>query len=207
MATQSELVDRLFVRLSEMYGSKFAAAWDGQNLDGVKRTWADGLMGLSPQQVGEGIKRCLSREWPPSLPEFRSLCLPDFETLYLVGQHNPRSSALAYWAVQSFGYYEIRRSSWKTAGDRWTRICEQLIRDGVPELPPEPQKIEHKAAPADPALAHEAINRMRDMRGEIRDPLRWARKIMERVEAGEKMGSPVFEQFAREALGLPAAGA
>lgn len=202
MATQSELVDRLFVRLSEMYGSKFASMWDGQSLDGVKRTWADGLAGLSMQQIADGLKKCLSRDWPPSLPEFRALCLPDFETLFTIAQVNPRASALAYWAVQGFGYYEMRQASWRTARDRWTRICERLIADGIPELPPVPQQIEQKAAPADPARAQEAISRMRGIAGEVKDPLRWARKIMERVESGEKMGSPIFEQFAREALGL-----
>lgn len=62
-----------------MYGhrwrSNFGLADDG--------TWRKGLAGLTPQQIGVGLVKCLERrprdgdeDWPPTLNEFRAMCLP-----------------------------------------------------------------------------------------------------------------------------------
>ena len=40
-------------------------------------TWLDGLRGISPQQVIAGLVRLVNEgfDWPPTLPEFKKLCL------------------------------------------------------------------------------------------------------------------------------------
>ena len=40
-------------------------------------TWLSGLADITPEQIGHGLSRLLteSSDWPPSLPEFRNLCL------------------------------------------------------------------------------------------------------------------------------------
>lgn len=40
-------------------------------------TWARGLVGLGPDQLGRGLEACATSKdpWPPSLPVFRALCL------------------------------------------------------------------------------------------------------------------------------------
>jgi len=40
-------------------------------------TWAKGLAGLSPEELGAGLEACIRRadRWPPVLAEFRELCL------------------------------------------------------------------------------------------------------------------------------------
>lgn len=56
-----------------MYGHKWTSAY-GETDDG---TWIKGLAGLSLEQISHGLRECLKRNdpWPPSLPEFRAMCV------------------------------------------------------------------------------------------------------------------------------------
>lgn len=56
-----------------MYGHKWVSNY-GEEDDG---TWQSGLRGVTPEQIGRGLAACLERVdvWPPSLPEFRQMCL------------------------------------------------------------------------------------------------------------------------------------
>lgn len=46
----------------------------GESDDG---SWISGLHDVNPKQIGDGLEACRIRQdpWPPSLPEFRALCL------------------------------------------------------------------------------------------------------------------------------------
>ena len=46
-------------------------------------TWLDGLRGISPDQVIEGLGRLVDEgfDWPPTLPEFKKLCKNDAYSL------------------------------------------------------------------------------------------------------------------------------
>lgn len=43
---------------------------------GAGETWAKGLRGMSHSQLRDGIEACVNRaeSWPPTLPEFKTLC-------------------------------------------------------------------------------------------------------------------------------------
>ncbi|MGO4700263.1 hypothetical protein [Dyella sp. 2RAB6] len=51
-------------------------------------TWREGLAGLTREQLALGLRRCVmsASGYPPTLPEFRALCLgvPSFEKVQLV---------------------------------------------------------------------------------------------------------------------------
>jgi DNA polymerase III delta prime subunit len=75
MPLPSEWVDRLFSRFGAMYGAQWAEKWRGFDVDEVKKVWAEDLGSFS----GEQIKRALDHarkncSFPPSCPEFASLC-------------------------------------------------------------------------------------------------------------------------------------
>lgn len=57
-----------------IYGHRWPSAYGLQD-DG---TWLTGLGDVTPKQVGIGLEKCrISAEpWPPTLPEFRAMCLP-----------------------------------------------------------------------------------------------------------------------------------
>lgn len=69
------VIARLFARLQARYGHK----WTSQipNAEMVRLAaaeWADGLAGLTNEQIAEGLAEW-DGDWPPSLPEFRKACL------------------------------------------------------------------------------------------------------------------------------------
>lgn len=72
MALPSEWVDRLFLRLSVMYGAKWAAMWDGVPLADVKDGWATALARFSGETLGRALENC--GQFPPTLPEFVEIC-------------------------------------------------------------------------------------------------------------------------------------
>jgi xanthine dehydrogenase iron-sulfur cluster and FAD-binding subunit A len=73
-ALPEEWVERLFARFEAMYGAKFADAWKGCDLRNVKVVWAEALGSLRRDEITAGIAGCMTREWPPTLPEFVKLC-------------------------------------------------------------------------------------------------------------------------------------
>lgn len=71
---------QVWERMAYMYGHRWTSNY-GPEDDG---TWRKGLAGLTPAQIGAGLVKCLERrpgageeDWPPTLNEFRDLCLPE----------------------------------------------------------------------------------------------------------------------------------
>lgn len=71
---------QLWERMAEMYGHRWTSSYGTDDRNG---TWRKGLAGLTPQQIGTGLVACLKRrprdgdeDWPPTLAEFRAMCLP-----------------------------------------------------------------------------------------------------------------------------------
>ena len=71
---QESWVERIFVRMSAMYGRLFAEMWAGVDPAEVKATWIDDLAPFCGQQIAWAMEQCKSRDLPPTLPMFRSLC-------------------------------------------------------------------------------------------------------------------------------------
>lgn len=156
------------MRLSTMYGTRFAQHWHGIDPAEVKATWAAGLAGCSGEQIARGLEACMTLEWPPALPQFRALCCPrsDYHQLFLDACSGRYTGPLTYWAAQQFGYFELRNATWKSAERRWQRIVDELLQDEpLPPVPP------HVGAPALPApgqagateIGRRAIEQIRQM--------------------------------------------
>lgn len=72
----------LWERLIHLYGHKWSSTYgdcavtDGELTD-VAKTWASGLHGITGENIAGGLRRCCDRPdaWPPTLPEFKALCL------------------------------------------------------------------------------------------------------------------------------------
>lgn len=63
----------LWQRLTEMYGHR----WTSQQGEDPNDTWLRGLADVTPKQFGAGLRACCNsgEGWPPTLPEFRALCV------------------------------------------------------------------------------------------------------------------------------------
>ena len=81
------LIINLWERMAHIYGHKWTSAHgesgiEKNELTEVARTWATGLRGVTGEQIAVGLRACIDRldDWPPTLPEFKRLCL---------GKNNP----------------------------------------------------------------------------------------------------------------------
>jgi len=166
--------ERLFERLSGYYGSKFGDLWRGCDLDSVKRTWADALAGYAAHEIKRGIDACLRRVFPPTLPEFLTLCRPpiDPETAYVEAckQMSARDSGTdawsnpaIFWAAREYGIHELRQSTWASAKVRWSRLLDEQL--AKPEQLPVPARMTSLPAPgagtADPEKVKAAMELLR----------------------------------------------
>lgn len=75
-STSERGIDRLFGELESLYGSKFADLWAGTNIDRVKAKWTEKLRGFvdHPGVIQKAVDALDERPYPPTLPEFISLC-------------------------------------------------------------------------------------------------------------------------------------
>jgi len=79
------LMVNLCERMTHIYGHKFTAWWgesavnSAGELTDVAQTWMSGLRGISGEQIANGLRACVGsgEVWPPTLPEFRAMCLPE----------------------------------------------------------------------------------------------------------------------------------
>lgn len=71
------LIRRVWLRMTEIYGHKWTSAFGDDAMTGAGETWAKALRDLPPNQLATGIEACAvaSDPWPPTLPQFRALCL------------------------------------------------------------------------------------------------------------------------------------
>src|SRR5690554_5480115 len=89
-AARPETIAKLWQRMAMIYGHKWTSAY-GDKDDG---TWSSGLSGITGRQIAAGLRACVDsgEPWPPTLPEFRALCLgrsagPNEHGLDYVPQH------------------------------------------------------------------------------------------------------------------------
>lgn len=68
-------IDLLWKRMAMIYGHKWVSSY-GEADDG---TWLSGLHDVTTEQVGAGLEKCRTSTdpWPPTLPQFRAMCLPE----------------------------------------------------------------------------------------------------------------------------------
>jgi hypothetical protein len=59
--------------MQAIYGSRWTASIEGIEQEAV-REWSRALGDMTPEQIRRGID-ALTSEWPPTLPEFKALCL------------------------------------------------------------------------------------------------------------------------------------
>lgn len=86
----------------QIYGHRWLSAYGDVSKEGVMtetaKIWQKALGGVTYEQIAKGLTKCLEsgNSWPPSLPEFRALCLG--ETAKYAKQ--PTQNAAAYRAPE-----------------------------------------------------------------------------------------------------------
>lgn len=83
MALPINWISTLFLRFQSIYGHKFTSTIQG--IEDIATTeWANGMAGITGEQIKCGLEKCAKKklnpgeqDWPPTLAEFRALCLPE----------------------------------------------------------------------------------------------------------------------------------
>ena len=187
-----------------MYGNRFANMWDSMPAESLRRTWAEGMAGVTAAQISAGLVACKRREWPPTLPEFLSLCCPppNYEHEFIESAHGRwNDSKTRYWTAQSYGQSEVRNHSWGLAKRRWIEIWHEIDADDpLPEIPEHVRNpVLQLPAPARvrSAIQAECMAKINDMLAHHRPPSKdWAHRIM----AGPASYPRISEEFAKIAL-------
>lgn len=111
-----EVMEWLWQMMSSMFGHKWVSSY-GQQVD-PDRVWASCLKGISKDQIKAGLNRCAiaAREWPPSAPEFRGMCLDEEDW-----EHKRITNAEVEWQEKRKDLYALedqaRKERIKKAAD------------------------------------------------------------------------------------------
>lgn len=141
-------IDRIFERLLAMYGRKFADMWACVEMAALKDTWAAALGDLKPEEISKGLGACLTRDWPPTLPEFRGLCrqVQSYETAFTEAamkwpNREGWTSPANYWAAACFGR-DIKILPYSAIKARWIDALDRARQN--PQPIPDPVKPEFR---------------------------------------------------------------
>ncbi|WP_146192516.1 hypothetical protein [Alcaligenes faecalis] len=204
-------IDRLFMRLSVMYGQQFAAQWAGVDEKCMKDAWAQELAGFTGDEIAAGVDACRSRRYVPNLPEFMMLCRPalDPATAHAEavlgmqerkrGEPGEWSHSAVYWAAVRVGAHDLLNQSFSVIRARWEKELRESFAKGAWESVPAPS-LALPAPGADVTCNAEAQKKIESIAAQSQKPRKdskgWARKILE----NQKGRSPTVLAMARAAL-------
>ena len=213
-------VERLFERMLLDYGKKFSDQWGGAETNALIAHWARELAGYSGAELKRGLESLATRDWPPTLPEFKKLCRRPLDSTAAyyeavtgvqaraAGKYGTWSHPAVYWAAMPLAF-DLGSQTFSQIKPRWeTALFEQMDRGEWPEIP---QPMVALPAPGKAKTSREeASQRLRELGATTivtdaagNDPKRWARKLLEREASGEKL-TLTQASMAREALGIGA---
>lgn len=209
-------IERLFQKMEDRYGSLWVDRYNGLPRNRVKATWAEDLAGFTGEELRKGMDGCKRNKFPPTLPEFLTLCCPDvsaeasfFEAITQLrlrkdGKDSWSHPAI-YWAAVAIGSSDMMNGTWQTMRGRWTKELNDFMAEvSLPAVPafavalPPPGKttIEPAEAKIRIAAAVKQINAPTDHKA-------WAKKLIEQDAAGLRPNARALE-MAHEALGAEA---
>ena len=211
-------VERLFERMLLEYGKRFGDQWEKADMDKLIAHWANELAGYSRAELKRGVDALSTREWPPTLPEFKKLCRRPLDATAAYyeaiagtqeranGKYGKWSHPAIYWAAMPLSF-DLREQTYSQIKTRWeAALNEQLDKGEWPEIPqpmvalPAPGKTKTSREEAAQRLRElGATMVVKDFRGG--DARGWAKNLLEREAPGESL-LPIQSRFAREALDI-----
>lgn len=216
-------VESLFARMEAMYGAKFLDMWRGTDVNLVKQLWADEMGKLSAEDLKRGYAALMTRDWPPSLPEYVKMCKPSVDSTVAYyeavngmqarerGEAGKWSHPAIFWAAVQVSAYDLKHQSYSQIKPRWEKALQDEMDKGEWTAVPEPMVA--LPAPGKSELSREHATKMvqeLSATGVIKknddrvDHKLWARKIIERAKQKNHGLSALQIRLAKDALGLPA---
>lgn len=161
-------VETLWGRMAAIYGHRWTSSYGDDPGSMAGDTWAAGLSGLTGAQLARGLEACVasSDPWPPSLPDFRAMCLgiPPLASVRLDSAKAEPFTRLVWQHLDGYRYQQAPADQ----SDRLLREAYELAREHVMRggaLPEPSAELEaperRKPVPASPEAAAAAIDAIR----------------------------------------------
>ena len=214
-------VERLFQRMLLDYGKKFSDQWGGADTDALIAHWSQELASYTGAELKRGLDALSTRDWPPTLPEFKKLCRSPVDPLVAYyeavagvsaragGEFGKWSHPAIYWAAMPLAF-DLGSQTYSQIKPRWERaLAEQMDKAEWAAIPVPMLAL---ALPGTAALSRENAERMLTQlkattvakkAGSQIDHKAWARRILERERRKDSSLSLLQVRFAKEALSAP----
>lgn len=201
-----------------MWGKQYVDKWAMVDVDELLQLWGKALYGLSEIEFRRGTVKLKDFDRPPSLPEFMKACRPEVNPVKAYyeaieglrrrerGEVGVWSHPAIFWASVRVSAHDMMTDSYSFIRQRWEAALSSELEKGQWEEIPKPS-LALPAPGNDPKSRQEAARVMKELRSKVnvpsapRDPLAWAKKILERHENGDPNLPLISVQFARKALG------
>lgn len=216
------LMDHLYNRLDGAYPHKWRSNFANQQaIDNWMESWVEAFEeeGITPEMVRSGLKVIRRRcDWPPSCAEFVKACKPSVDAVVAYyeavagiqaranGEMGLWSHPAIFWAAMPMAF-DLGQQTYSQMKGRWERaLAEQLERTTWEQIPtpllalPEPGRgrlSREKAAQMVQELGAAGITKTAEAKVDHR---RWAKKILERAQRGDRSLTVLQIKFAEEAL-------
>ncbi len=215
------MMDHLFNRLDGAYPHKWRSAFASQDaIINWRESWAETFEeeNLTTAEVQTGWKACRRLyDWPPSIAEFLRACRPALDPLAAyhealsglaareAGEIGLWSSPAVYWAAVGMAY-DLKMQTHGQIKGRWERaLAEQSAKGQWEPIPAPMLQIGVSAGTRTTSGTEGVVDEMRSAwkKADAQfDHKRWARRILERVESGDKAINLMQLKSANEALGI-----
>jgi len=205
-------VESLFEKMLFEYGKKFSDQWGGADAEGLKLHWGHRLADLMPNELKRGVSLLDSRDWPPSLPEFKKMCRPGVDSVVAYyeavagvqarsrGEMGEWSHPGIFWAAAPMTF-DLLNQTFSQVKARWElALAAQMEKGEWAEIKaplielPAPAISKEKAAEVLAEIGAGAVLVPKT------DHRRWAKLIIECEKRGDKTLSALQVRFAKEAL-------
>lgn len=222
LATQSEVealptrwAAKLILRMQALYGAAFTRQWEGLDPDSMAQCWAEELAGYSAEEIRRGLDGCRTSKFPPTLPEFLTMCRPPIQPE--VAFHEAVSGMVArrrgeigswshpaiYWAAVRVGNTDMLGMGYGALRARWEGALREMLAAGrwapIPQPAlalPAPGSGLTDRAEASARLAELGASGLLAKRG---TPKAWTQRILER-DASDRRPATAVVAMAQAAL-------
>lgn len=212
-------VESLFARMQGMYGNKFLDMWRDSDIALVKQLWADEMGKLAPEDLKRGYVALMTRDWPPSLPEFVRMCKPSvdptvayYEAVNGVqarerGEVGTWSHPAIFWASVAVSAHDLKHQSYSQLKPRWEKALQDEMDKG--QWAPIPEPMLALPAPGKSELSREDAAKMlqqlhaADTVKKSDDKVNhraWIDKVLERQRRKDTTLPGIAIRMAREAM-------
>lgn len=146
-------IHTLWLRMAEIYGHRWTSAYGENAEQGAGLTWSKGLGGLTPRDIANGLSQALlsSDPWPPTLPQFRALCLgvPSLAAVTLAINNRNIATPFERLTWKNLDVYRLRMAD-ANNHHRVIRDAYELAREHVMQGLPMPDAVVTSIAKASP---------------------------------------------------------